>query len=223
MFDGPWYDPLCIFTDCNEEEPNMPVVNNPGEVEFESGTSLHILELHGPTMGYGTGALLLLFIVATGAVAAYRWRRQRLRRRFEEEEIRAQRRLRESRIEAAPWMEAGPTTGWTADLGRERRWSGQADLGRERRWSGQPSMLPPAQLPPQPHPQLHPDFCTTSPLPSAPPAAYREAMVRDEELLAILRNLMKRAREAPRTNRLQDGRNGEEETNCLDEAIIGNQ
>ena len=60
MFDGPWYDPLCIFVSCEEEEAKMAVVNNPGEVEYKSGTSLHILELHGPTTGYGTGALLLL-------------------------------------------------------------------------------------------------------------------------------------------------------------------
>ena len=84
-------------------------------------------------------------------------------------------------------------------------------------------MLPHAQLLPQPHPQPHPDFCTASPPPSAPPVAYREAMVRDEELLAVLRNLMKRAREAPRTIASKTEETGKEETNCLDEAIIGNQ
>ena len=36
-------------------------------------------------------------------------------------------------------------------------------------------------------------------------------------LLASVRNQMKRAREAPRLNRLQDGRNMDEKRNCIDE------
>ena len=147
MFDGPWFDPLCIFVSCEEEEAKMAVVNNPGEVEYESGTSLHILELHGPTMGYGTGALLLLVAVAAGAIAAYRWRRRRERRR-REEEVATRRLHRLPGREEVVWTEAGPATGWPTDLREDHRWTRPSDLGRDRRWGTPHCAFPPSQQPP---------------------------------------------------------------------------